>query len=113
MLNRLSGQDIINKNLLQQGNGVEKLSIGTKNPYSDIDRNLLIDETSISNEALTLYQKDLDIKKFTSLAMSDIENMDCNSLVAENVFYKMDSSFENKIIEGIFNNKLFLEDIFG
>lgn len=112
MLNRLSGQDIINKNLLQ-GSSVEKLSLGTKNPYADIDKNLLIDETNISNEALSLYQRDLDIKKFTALAMSDAENLNHNALVAQNVFNKMDSNFENTIIESIFNNKMFLEDIFG
>jgi len=112
MLNRLSGQDLINKNLVQ-GNNIEKLSLGTKNPYSDIDKNLLIDETNISNEAMKLYQRDLDIKKFTTLAMSDIDNTDYNSLIAQNVFNKMDSGFENTIIEGIFNNRMFLEDLFG
>jgi len=112
MLNRLSGQDLINKNLVQ-GNNIEKLSLGTKNPYSDIDKNLLIDETNISNEAMKLYQRDLDIKKFTTLAMSDIDNTDYNSLIAQNVFNKMDSGFENTIIGGIFNNRMFLEDLFG
>ena len=112
MLNRLSGQDLINKNLLQSNN-IEKLSIGTRNPYADIDKNLLIDETNISNEAMSLYQRDLDIKKFTTLAMSDIDDLSHNTLVAQNVFNKMDSNFENTIIEGIFNSKTFLDDLFG
>ena len=77
MLNRLSGQDLINKNLIQNSN-VEKLSTDKKNPYSDVDKNLLIDETNISNEALNLYQRDLDIRKFTSLAMSNPENLSHN-----------------------------------
>ena len=112
MLNRLSGQDLINKNLLQSNN-IEKLSIGTRNPYADIDKNLLIDEANISNEAMSLYQRDLDIKKFTTLAMSDIDDLSHNNLVAQNVFNKMDSNFENTIIEGIFNSKTFLDDLFG
>ena len=110
MLKGLSGQDLINQNLIQ-GNNVEKLTSAKKNPYADIDKNLLIDETSISNEAINLYQR--DIRKFASLAMSDPENLSHNTLVAQNVFSLQDSSFENKVIEGIFNNKTFLKDLFG
>lgn len=112
MLNRLSGQDLINKNLIQ-GNNLEKLSLGNKNPYSDIDKNLLIDETNISNEAMSLYQRDLDIRKFASLALSDPENMSHNALVAQNVFNSLDSTFENQLIEGILKNNIFLQDLFS
>ena len=112
MLNRLSGQDLINKNLIQ-GSNIDKLSADKKNPYADADKNLLIDETSISSEAIKLYQKDIDIKKFTSLAMSDPENMSHNSLVLQNVFSVQDDNFENKLIEGIFNNNTFLKDLLG
>ncbi len=112
MLNRLSGQDLINKNLVQSGE-IEKTVLGRGNPYSNIDKNLLVDETDISNEALNLYQRDLDIRKFTSLALSDPANNDCNLLVMENVFNAQDDVFDNKVIEGIFSNKTFLKDLFG
>ena len=112
MLKGLSGQDLINQNLIQNSE-LERTSLNRKNPYSNIDRNLLVDETDISNEAVNLYQKDLDIKKFTNLAMSDPDNNDCNLLVFKNVFGSQDTNFENKIIEGIFNNKEFLKDLFG
>lgn len=112
MLKGLSGQDLVNKNLIQSGN-VDKLSLASKNPYSNVDKNLLIDETSISNEALDLYQRDLDIKKFASLALSDPDDLSHNALVAQNVFNFEDSDFDSKVIEGIFNNKTFLEDLLG
>ena len=112
MLNRLSGQDLINQNIVKNNN-IGKLANSGKNPYINSDQNLLIDETNISNEAIVLYQRDLDIKKFTSLALSNPENTNHNNLVAENVFNIMDSDFENKIIEGIFNNKNFINDLFG
>lgn len=111
MLNRLSGQDLINKNLIQSGN-VDKLPQANKNPYSDIDKKLLIDETDISNEALSLYQKDLDIQKFTKLALSNPNDLSHNALVAQNVFNFMDNDFETNILDSIFNNKLFLKDLF-
>ncbi len=112
MLKGLSSQDLINKSLIQQ-NDVEKVSLTKKNPYTNIDKNLLIDETSISNEAMKLYERDVDIKKFTTLALSDSENLSHNSLVVQNVFNISDENFENKIIEGIFDNKNFLRDLFG
>lgn len=113
MLNRLSGQDLINKNLIQNGNNIEKLSIGTKNPYADIDKHLLIDESNISRDAISLYQRDLDIKKFTALAMSNPEDTDFNSLVIKNVFNTIDSNFEDSILENLFNNERFLKDLFS
>lgn len=112
MLNRLSGQELINKNLIQSGE-IEKTSLGKRNPYAEIDKNLLVDESDISKEALKLYERDLDIKKFTKLALSDSENLDCNSLVINNVFSVQDELFDNKIIEGIFENRAFLQDLFG
>ncbi len=112
MLNRLTSQDLINKNLLQAEN-VEKLNLEKKNPYADVDKNLLIDETNISSEAINLYQKDIDIRKFAKLAMSDSDDLSHNVLVAQNVFNSQDADFEGKIIEGIFNNQKFLQDLFG
>lgn|SRR5574344_1097488 len=112
MLKGLSGQDLINQSLIQT-NQSDKISLGNKNPYADVDKNLLIDESDISSDAISMYQKDLDIKKFTNLALSDSDNMNHNSLVAENVFNSGDSDFESKVIEGIFNNKTFLQDLFG
>ena len=111
MLNRLSSQELINKNLVQSSE-VDKTSLGKKNPYSDIDKNLLVDVYDISNDAIQLYQKDLDIRKFTSLAMSDLDNTDYNSLVVQNVF-SSDDDFNNKILEGLFSNKSFLQDLLG
>lgn len=111
MLNRLSSQELINKNLVQSSE-VDKTTLGKKNPYSDIDKNLLVDIYDISNDAIQLYQKDLDIRKFTSLAMSDLDNTDYNSLVVQNVF-SSDDDYNNKILEGLFSNKSFLQDLLG
>ena len=51
MLKGLSGQDLINQNLIQNSE-LERTSLNRKNPYSNIDKNLLVDETDISNEAV-------------------------------------------------------------
>ena len=112
MLNRLSSQELINKSLIQSGE-LTKTSFAKKNPYADVDKDLSVDVPEISQDAIKLYQKDLDIKKFTNLALSDFDNNDCNLLVLNNVFNAEDVSFDDKIIQGIFDNKTFLRDLFG
>lgn len=112
MLNGLSSQELINKGLLKSGE-TEKTALGKKNPYSQSDKNLFVDESDISNEAMSLYKRDLDVKKFTNLALSDFDNLDCNLLVLNNVFGAQDASFDDKVIEGIFNSKTFLKDLLG
>lgn len=52
------------------------------NPYKNLDRNLLIDETAISTEAVNLYQKEQDVKQFSSLAMSDPEDLSHEEIIA-------------------------------
>ena len=108
MLKGISAQELANKNLVQDA---EQVKNNKKIPYADIDRNLLIDETNISNEALRLYQRDLDIKKFTKLAMSDPDDTSHNSIAAEKIFNTNDNNFENKIVEGIFDSKAFWKDL--
>ncbi len=112
MLKGVSNHDVNSQNLIQQ-NEIEKTGLNKKNPYANVDKNLLIDESSISTEALDKYQRDLDIKRFSALAMSDPEDLSHNILVAQNVFGAEDTEFDSKVFEGIFNNKVFLKDLFG
>lgn len=112
MLKGISNHDVNSQSLAQQ-NEIEKIKLNKNNPYANVDKNLLIDETSISSEALDMYQRDLDIKRFSALAMSDPEDLSHNLLVAQNVFGAEDTSFENKIFEDIFNNQVFLKDLFS
>lgn len=108
MLNGISSQELAKKSLVQDTEGI---ITDKKNPYANIDKNLFIDETNISNEAVRLYQRDLDIKKFTKLALSDPDNVSHNSLVAEKVFNGNDKDFNNKVLEGIFDNNSFWKDL--
>ena len=112
MLNGISAQELANKNLVQETD-IEKIKAKNKNPYAEIDKTLLIDESNISKEAIKLYQRDLDIKKFTGLAMSDPNDTSHNKLVMEKVFQADDEQFSSKIIEGIFDNREFLKDLLG
>ena len=70
MLHRLSGQDLVNQNVIQQNSNVEKLNIKSNNPYSNIDKNLLIDETNISNEA-DYYERQIKEKEKLSYLLAE------------------------------------------
>ena len=111
MLQGVSSQELAGKNTIAQAEQINPNA--KKNPYADVDKNLLIDETNISNEAFTLYQKDLDIKKFTKLALSDPDDTSHNVLVADKVFNARDDRFDDKVVEDIFNNRMFLKDLLG
>lgn len=60
---------------------------------------------SLSEQALNLYQKKTDIKKFTKLAMSDPENISHNDLVKEAGLDEYDILFD------LSNNEEFLKDL--
>ena len=112
MLNGISAQELANKNLVQETD-IEKIQNKNKNPYAEIDKTLLIDESNISKEAIKLYQRDLEVKKFTNLALSDPEDTSHNKSVMEKVFQADDGEFSEKVIEGMFNNRNFLKDLLG
>lgn len=112
MLNGISAQELANKNLVQETD-IEKIQNKNKNPYAEIDKTLLIDESNISKEAIKLYQRDLEVKKFTNLALSDPEDTSHNKIVMEKVFQADDGEFSEKVIEGMFNNRNFLKDLLG
>ena len=84
MVNGLNINDEINNNSqLDSQLGVNSVSsISTKKAYTSTDKNFLVDEASISDEAFSLYQKDQDIQKFTKLATSDPNDNSAETLVS-------------------------------
>lgn len=52
------------------------------NPYKNMDKSLLIDETAISDEAVNLYQKEQDINQFNKLAMSNPDDLSHDQIIA-------------------------------
>lgn len=112
MLNSVNNNDL--NQHLSQASGTEKTQfLGVSNPYSKIDKNLLVDQLDISNTAIALYQKDQDIKKFTKLAMSDPDDMSHNFQVAEKLLNGDIDTGEGNVLEGLFGNTKFLKDILG
>ena len=82
-----------------------------KNPYKNLDSNLLIDETAISKEALNLYQKEQDVKKFNNLAMTDPNDTSHDEIIA-NLFNKgFTDPFSDEALSSLVNNNKLLDDL--
>ena len=112
MLNGINLGDELNNTQLNNQIGINGVvSNPIKNPYGNIDKNLLIDETAISNEAVNLYQKEQDVKQFTSLAMSNPEDLSHEQIIA-NLFEKgVSDVFSNQAISELSNNQNLLKDL--
>ena len=80
--------------------------------YSGIQNNFHIDIPEILSYEKQLEDRKNDIKKFTELAMSDLDNLSHNDLVME--IYKNDfygSEFESEIISELSENERLLKDL--
>ncbi len=99
---------------LNQALGVDKTGLFEKtNPYSANKSGLLVDGSDISTNAMQLYQKELDLKQFTDLTLSDPSDTSHNSIVASKL-ESGDISFDDEdIINSLFNNPEFISDIFA
>lgn len=113
MINGVNINDELNNNT-QLDNQIGINGIVTNpinNPYKNIDKNLLIDETAISNEAIDLYQKEQDIKQFNALAMSDPEDLSHEEIIS-NLFSKgVSDPLSDEAMEELSNNQKLLEDL--
>lgn len=105
----------INNNELNTQNGTRGIgSVVTNpisNPYRNIDRSLLIDESAISDIAYRLYEKEQDITKFNALAMSNPEDLSHNEIM-DNLFGKgICDPYSDDALTDLLNNNKFLEDL--
>lgn len=74
MLNNISSDSLINNSLIQQNEvtSVER-KLTTSNPYA-ANKNELVDESDISSEAMSLYQKDQEIQQYKSMVMDSLNS---------------------------------------
>lgn len=81
------------------------------NPYKNIDRSLLIDETAISNEAVSMYQKEQDINQFNKLAMSDPEDLSHDEIISGLFTNGVSDPLSDEMAEELSVNPKLLEDL--
>lgn len=106
-----NNDEIANQQLMQQ-NKVSKLATNPiGNAYSKLDGSLLIDESYLSNEAMTKYERECDIKRFTSLAMSDSDDMSHEEIINELFSKGVLDPFSDEAVSNLVNNNKFLEEL--
>lgn len=100
---QLDAQSNIVNLALMRANAAKQSSAYNKNPY--------VDKTEISSNALELFQKDCDIKKFNQIAMSGagdnsyLEQM--NELFADGVV----DVYEDDVMAELVNNTKLWDDL--
>jgi hypothetical protein len=81
------------------------------NPYKNIDKSLLIDETAISDQAVNMYQKEQDINQFNQLAMSDPEDLSHEDIIAGLFNNGASDPLSDEMAAGLSSNPKLLEDL--
>lgn len=113
MLNGVNHNDELNNSQLNNQIGVSGVVTNPiNNPYKNIDKSLLIDETAISNEAVNLYQKEQDVKQFSALAMSNPEDLSHEEIIS-NLFNSGNVSdlFSDDVLGGLATNQNLMNDL--
>ena len=108
MLDRISNEH--NEAISQ--NSISKISsLGTSGVYNTDDNGLFVDESTISDTALKLYEREQDIKRFMDLALSDEDDKSADSLVISKVMNGEISIDDDEAIFSLLSNDDFLNEI--
>lgn len=115
MLNGIYNDGLANNsNYISRESSIVQLSDAQRKYATSPFRNShFIDESQISNEALNLYQKEQDVKKFASLALSDENDFSHLALIEQAFAEGVKSPFTDDMIEDLLSNQKFLNDING
>lgn len=112
MLNGINVKDELNNAQLNGQMGVNSVVTNPiNNPYKNIDKSLLIDETAISDEAVNLYQREQDIKQFNALAMSNPEDLSHEEIISNLFNNGVSDLFSDESIESLASNEDLLNDL--
>lgn len=95
-----SASNIINLNSIRSN--LQKTGYNT-NPY--------VDKTEISSNAMELFQRDLDINKFTKIAMSDADNFSHLEQVKELFSQGVVDVFEDDVLSELVTNSKLWNDL--
>lgn len=90
-------------NLALMRANANKSSADNKNPY--------VDKTEISANAIELFQKDCDIKKFNKIAMSDSDDFSHLDRVKELFADGVIDPYEDDVLEELINNPKLWDDL--
>lgn len=113
MLNGIYNNEL-NKNYVSHESNIVQISNAHgKYATSPFKNSHFVDETQISNEALNLYEKEQDVKKFASLALSDDSDLSHLTLMEQAFADGVKSPFTDDMLEMLADNQKLWDDING
>lgn len=105
-----NNRDFLYDSHLKPANIVNLSQIRSKYHKSE-NSNPYVDKTEISANAMELFQRDLDINKFTKLAMSDPDDKSFISRVQELLNDGVVDVYEDDVISDLVNNEKLWDDL--
>jgi len=106
------GQNEQNKEIVTQNAALEKVQAAKNNPYAAIDKGLLIDESSISSDAIALWERENDVRRFAKFVLADPEeDKIAEELVRKQGLDRVLSIDDDETLFELLSNDKFLEDL--
>ena len=106
-----SNKDLLYNSQFQTNNVVNLANIRSAFQKNNGYNNPYVDKTEISSNAMELFRKDLDIKKFTQIAMSDPEDKSYLSRMQELFAEGVIDVFEDDVMEELITNSKLWDDL--
>lgn len=100
---QLESQTNIVNLALMRANAAKQSSANNKNPY--------VDKTEISSNAIELFQKDCDIKKFNKIALSDSDDFSHLELMKELFSNGVVDAYEDDVMAELADNLKLWNDL--
>ena len=106
-----NNRDLLYNSQVNANNVVNLMQVRSAFQKSGYANNPYVDKTEISSNAMKLFQRDLDISKFTKLATSDPEDKSYINQVQELFEKGVIDVYEDDVLADLVNNSKLWDDI--
>jgi len=107
-----NSKDILyNSQMNNLSNVINLAAVRANYQKNNISSNPYVDKTEISSNAMELFQKDLDIKKFTKIATSDMEDTSHLEKMQELFQSGVIDVYEDDVLSSLSSNSKLWDDL--
>ena len=106
-----NNKDLLYNSQFQAGNIVNLSAVRSAFQRNTGNNNPYVDKTEISSNAMELFRRDLDVKKFTQIATSNPEDKSYLDRMQELFSEGVIDAFEDDVIEELVTNKKLWDDL--
>ena len=106
-----NNKDLLYNSQFQSGNIVNLSAVRSAFQRNSGYNNPYVDKTEISSNAMELFRKDLDVKKFTQIALSNPEDKSYLQRMQELFSEGVIDVFEDDVIDELVTNKKLWDDL--